>query len=520
MADMEFNNPQPQAPADKREVAARPFTSRFLLVLSSGLFAVALAIFLLGISTAHAGVIFGPDLATRLLAIEVIVAAFLLALVSSGERIRLTLQMILIYMVVYLLLPGYHHSSGNNFPFFSMQYSHDVRLRAAVIISIFMAALYAGYIVSEQTAASRPQRKTLGRDILFPNHALLVTLTWMSMVSAAVYLAHVGLGAAFSTRVEFGAAGGNILQVGLFVTLPRNITFITLSYCYIIYLRSRKAGLGLYYTALNLIPFLATNFPFVLARFYLFGIILFFLVQTIDMHKAKARSLLTLIFVFGALFAMPYVESLTRQLKATTGANVQSAYNSYIESLDFDGLQSIQNAVIFTDLHGYTNGRQLLSAAFFFVPRSIWPGKGEVTGEITSRAAGYTFNNISQPLPSELFVDFGWIGLAVASALLGVGIARFDLWIDRAWRNGPRAKLIAGVVVAFSIIVMRGSLLGIISAVVTFAAGIALIIRLGLVRPESLRIRRRRRVDDVVTPSPRVTRHARAVAASQSGRTP
>jgi hypothetical protein len=501
------------------EAGTQPRRGNALIIIAGGFLTVALSLALLNVSSAFPGIVFGPDEATRLLAIELIAVALLLVLASSGSRMRLTLQMILTYMTIYLILPGYHHSSKNIYPFYDLSYEHDIRMRAALIISLFVAALISGYLLGDHTGTRRQTHKTIAREIVFPSLPLLLTFTVVSIVAMIGYVARAGLGKALSTRAEFGGAD-SILEYGFLVTAPRLITFVAFAYCFVIFLRSRKAGFGLYYMLVNLIPFLICNFPLVLPRYVLFGIILFFLVQTFDFSTARARNLLTMAFLFGALFAMPVAESLTRNSNRQASTSLTEAYDYYLSSPDFDGLQSIQNAVLYTDQVGFQNGLGTLSAALFFVPRDFWESKAPPTGEVTSKAAGYYFHNISQPLPSELFVDFGWIGLVVSSAILGFWVARLDRWIDVNWHAGPRARLIAGIVVAYTIILMRGALLAIISSVVFFSAGIALIIVLGLVKAESIRIRRRRRSDGEIMPSPRVARHAKAVASNQAGRKP
>lgn len=491
--------------------------SNALLVIAVGFLTVAAVLGLLAASSANPGIVFGPDQATRLLAYEVIAISLLLALTSSSARMRLALQMVLTYLAIYLVLPGYHHSSKNIYPFYDISYEHDIRLRAATIISLFVAGLIVGYLLGDQTGRQKDARKSIKREVLFPSLPLLIAFTAASYISLIAYLSNAGIEQAFSNRANFGGAS-SILEYGLFVTAPRLITFVAFAYCFVIFLRSRKVGFGLYYMLLNAIPFLTCNFPLVLPRYVLFGIILFFLVQAFDFRSARSRNLLTVAFVFGALFAMPLAESLTRQSRNSTATSISEAYEYYLSSLDFDGLQSIQNAVLYTDKAGFQDGLHLMSATLFFVPREIWPGKAPASGEVTSKAAGYAFHNISQPLPSEFFIDFGWFGMVVASAILGFAVARLDSWIDSNWHSGPRARLIAGIVVAYSIILMRGALLAIISSVVLFSAGIALIIVVGLVKAESIRIRRKPRIDEYILPSPRVTRHAKAVAANQTHR--
>lgn len=493
-------------------------TVRPLAVFATALAAAALAIALLSVASGREGVVFGPDAATRLLAFEVVAVAMLLALVSLGSRIRLTLQMTLVYLGIFLLLPGYHHSSANAYPFYNIQYEHRVRFDAAVMISAFIVAVIAGYLLGEQTAQTGRKKAVLGSNIFFPNMTLLFFLTALSIIMAVAYLATVGPAVAFGTRAQFGFIGGDKLSAGLLITLPRAITFLSFAYAFLLFRSSKAPGIGLFFLAANFVPFLVTNFPLTLPRFALFGIGLYFLVQVFDLRTARARLALSGIFVFGALVAMPIANELTRGSGAVENETVAQVLDAYLTAGDFDGLQSIQNALIYTEREGFNGGNQLLSAALFFVPRAIWAGKAYATGELTSRAAGYSFNNISQPLPSEFYVDFGMAGMIVGSLLFGILIARLDVWIDRNWQDGPRARLVAGVVVAFIIIFLRGSLLGIVAPIVVFAAGIFVIIRFCMVKPEAVRLRRRSRPGGEAASSPRALRHARALAGTLEGR--
>lgn len=465
-----------------------------LLMMSAGLFlSVAFAVLLLFMANSRDGLDFGGDASVRMLAVEFVAASMLLYLSSTSEGMQISLQMVLIYMTVYLLLPGFHHASSNTFPFYAMHYVESVRMEAANIIAVFIISLMVGYISGLHFLRRGTVRSPIDAEIIFPNKILLIVFTLAALGATGVYLALAGINGAFGMRGAAGeAAEGQVAILGLFVTLPRTVTFIAFAYCYILLLRGRNAGVPLFFLILNAPLFFVTNYPIALARYYLFGIVLFFVVQTLNFHRSSARFFLTLTFVAGALFAMPYVDSLTRNRGGQLADSFSEYLNDYLNSGDFDGLQSIQNAVIYVDDNGTEKGRQLLSATLFFVPRTIWPGKAEPSGVITSRAAGFEFNNISQPLPSEFYVDFGMWGVVVLTLLLGFGMARLDGWIHRNWEAGPRARMIAGIVVAFGIILMRGTLLGIVPPIAVFSAGVAVVIMVGLRKPEKIILRGRR----------------------------
>ena len=108
------------------------------------------------------------------------------------------------------------------------------------------------------------------------------------------------------------------------------------------------------------------------------------------------------------------------------------------------------------------------------------PGKGEPTGKMTAEAVGYNFTNISQPLPSEFYVDFGWTGVIIGGLVLGVFFYRLDRWIDRMWAMDLRTRLAAGWLMGFGITIFRGTLLGVLPPFIIVAFGLWAIAHWGM----------------------------------------
>ncbi|SNS90454.1 hypothetical protein SAMN04488107_4251 [Geodermatophilus saharensis] len=108
----------------------------------------------------------------------------------------------------------------------------------------------------------------------------------------------------------------------------------------------------------------------------------------------------------------------------------------FLAGIDFDGFQQAINALQYVDERGHSWGTYALSGVFYVVPRSIWADKERPASIDVAENRGYEFTNLSLPVHSELFVDFGTIGMVVALALLATAGRRCDL----DWTRGARTR--------------------------------------------------------------------------------
>jgi hypothetical protein len=74
-----------------------------------------------------------------------------------------------------------------------------------------------------------------------------------------------------------------------------------------------------------------------------------------------------------------------------------------------------------------TYGHQLLTSLLFFIPKSIWSGKGVGSGSFVADEANLYFHNISMPFVAEAFINFGLLGVVGFCLVLGVIVAKIDL---------------------------------------------------------------------------------------------
>jgi hypothetical protein len=122
------------------------------------------------------------------------------------------------------------------------------------------------------------------------------------------------------------------------------------------------------------------------------------------------------------------------------------------------------NTISWVDTRGHTYGRQLAGSALFFVPRAVWSGKPEDTGVRVGEWMGMNMTNLSAPLWTEFWVDFGASGMIGGLALIGYAAARTDrryaLAVTRAGPGpGSVLAIAAPLIAGYTFILLRGPLL-------------------------------------------------------------
>lgn len=102
-------------------------------------------------------------------------------------------------------------------------------------------------------------------------------------------------------------------------------------------------------------------------------------------------------------------------------------------SLNYDAFCNIGIVIEIVEQRGLYWGEQLLSAFLFFIPRSLWAGKpdssGMIVGDYLIEDYDYYFANLSNPLVSEGFMNFGIVGVVLMAIALAMTIAYFLTWL-------------------------------------------------------------------------------------------
>ena len=134
---------------------------------------------------------------------------------------------------------------------------------------------------------------------------------------------------------------------------------------------------------------------------------------------------------------------------------VSTAY----QSLHYDAFANIMATVDFVKLNGLSFGYQLLGTILFFIPRSFWTSKPLSTGELVGNHLideyGFNYNNLSNSIVSEGYINFGFLGVIFYAVVLSYFIIFFMKWL----RSGSFLKeLMAFYFAVHLIFLLRGDL--------------------------------------------------------------
>lgn len=220
---------------------------------------------------------------------------------------------------------------------------------------------------------------------------------------------------------------GVILSFYYLNTAPKNTNNYFYVFVLIIYflvvllllknpLTEKRNALGPIYITLIFLFFknsLNTNFK--VMRFMFISMVIFFPALTILTHSRNSLS---------EMISKPSIFAENIKL-----LHVTDAFNS----LHYDAYPNFLATVDYRDNKPVTNGAQLGSTFLFFVPRSVWHDKPEVTGfkigNYLIERYNFNWNNLSNPYISEGYINFGFIGIAIFAFILALIFSVLKNWL-------------------------------------------------------------------------------------------
>ena len=145
----------------------------------------------------------------------------------------------------------------------------------------------------------------------------------------------------------------------------------------------------------------------------------------------------TMVVVFPLSAIITHAKSSLRQiiiqprilLDEFEGEGIGEVFNT----IHYDAFINIVATIDYVKYEGFSYGYQFLSAFLFFIPRKIWEGKpvstGQLVGEHLIDNYEFTYSNLSNPMVSEGYVNFGIIGVILLAIALGYAIVYFLTWL-------------------------------------------------------------------------------------------
>ncbi len=223
--------------------------------------------------------------------------------------------------------------------------------------------------------------------------------------------------------------------------------------------RKKKISVGL---MAALLCMLLSCFPLSIARNMMASFYAGLMILTLD-HTRKGRWF-SLVILAGLVLVFPAVEIFRRAGNVTSVNDIlpmmlESMQATYLQG-HYDAHQMFISIQRYVDQAGFAWGHQLLGCIFFFVPRSIWPTKPYGTGQTAFEwLKQHQFTNVSAPLVSEAYVNFGVIGIIVLAVLLGKVVRLLD---ETYWQSDDELSLIRVVyppVIFMLFFMQRGDLM-------------------------------------------------------------
>ncbi|MFJ1843893.1 MULTISPECIES: hypothetical protein [unclassified Streptomyces] len=345
---------------------------------------------------------------------------------------------------------------------------------AVALILVGCAAFDLGALLASRRPLRRRTSARSGSGPATAHRVRLRLLVVLAFAASGYYILKLGGPAVFFTsRQEIsasvavsGVASGqsNVGSAFLkgFGTVPALLGLLFYTRRLVTSRRARRSpSTALVWCALLVLNAIVNN-PFSNARYWFLTVLVSLLFTAFPSSAAMYRSVLAM-GVVGALVLFPYADRFRYDSAGYRPVDSSSVFEP-LATKDYDQTVMFANTITWVDTRGHTYGRQLAGSALFFVPRSVWSGKPEDTGVRVGQWMGMKMTNLSAPLWTELWVDFGTPGMVGAFALIGYAAARTDRRYARAVsRDGPgpgsvlavAAPLIAG----YTFILLRGPLL-------------------------------------------------------------
>jgi hypothetical protein len=405
--------------------------------------------------------------------------ALMLFRIASSARTGPVYAITWVYFTFILFIPGLFQWSQELF-----YWADDAVTPRGVVLALLVTGLFlAGFELAYS------HRLTWRNQLLrFPNPLrtirpglprwLFVVSPVLALLITAAAIAKMGLSPYLSTRsAAMSSAGGGATNAALFLTIPRAVAATNLLFLLVAW-RQVRDGLRVRpvtWSLLTVLPSLAsliTLFPTALPRFVLLGTLLTWMLGLLRHRPGLLKASVCIAIPFGLFTVLPLLNTYNRG-EELGAIEVESLSPVLPVGGDYDSFEWVVHTVQHVEAHGTVHGVNLLSAAFFFVPRSAFSAKLPPSGSLVAENLSLDFVNVSCPLPAECFLAFGWFGVFAGAWFLGTACR----WLDASLRNTDASStfafLIACCVFGQLPILLRGSLLAVISILASQVAWIA-----------------------------------------------
>jgi hypothetical protein len=171
-----------------------------------------------------------------------------------------------------------------------------------------------------------------------------------------------------------------------------------------------------------------------------FTLIYIFIPKLINSNKKFFLFLFTaMIVVYPVLSSLTHSTASFSQILKTPDDLIVfvqdlESIKAVFDSLHYDAYINLLATIEYVSTEGLLFGGQVIGTLFFFIPRTFWTFKplssGELIGNYLIERQEFFFNNLSNPIVSEGYIDFGIIGVIMYAFILSCFMLTSKLWIQ------------------------------------------------------------------------------------------
>ena len=246
---------------------------------------------------------------------------------------------------------------------------------------------------------------------------------------------------------------GNKTNLLLITIITRGILYgnFVFQYDQFLLIRTTKQKIT---SIVSLIMLLLVVNPFNMPRYY----IGFMIICTLFLFfRKRVSGLLFNVFIFIGIFVLfPLINFFRFGFTKIPFDEFKKLMFQQFTELHFDAYANIIATLDYVQSYGVTLGYQLLGSLFFFIPRAFWESKplqtGEVIGNYLITNGKLDYNNLANALPSEMYINFGILGIIIGPILL-------SLLINHIEKNAKKEFLIYALLSGFIFYIFRGALM-------------------------------------------------------------
>lgn len=328
-----------------------------------------------------------------------------------------------IFILIFFVIAPVIQISYGYFPLHTYLFEEEITLIQFEII-IWIIFYNIGIYISNNVKIENNKIKK-NKEISI-NKFALVLMTVLSIISTIIIIKNTGITALFSRSTSYLSYNGENSQMKSLII--KNFTKVTIVFATIIsyiYLTRRKKGLSFF--IINFVLLLITCFPTGLSR-NAAGIIylgLFIIMYFNNFKKIKNSLKYIMLFLLAFIIIFPAINVFRNNtlekinIETTIIETTKNISENHLSG-DYDAFVMVGNVNRYVKTYEVTYGKQIIGNLLFFIPRNIWNEKPVGSGSMVLEKLGYKFTNVSCPLVSEWYINFGYLGIIIGAILFGI----------------------------------------------------------------------------------------------------